>query len=181
MYVCQAMRSHEEESVRVCSGFCPGHEQLSSLFCFSFPAFAKMLWRCFRAKPILQVSWVGIWPWLGVLRPVKVHMKELMAVNHITEQSANFLLFFFNWPHMIHEIHDGASDKPDGKRWRRLFIIAWSWFNHCFWFCLLLVLAASVPMPSYPSSGSGSSSSSSSTSHLASPPVSTAQRMHCSC
>lgn len=50
-----------------------------------------------------------------------------------------------------------------------------------FGFVFLLVLAASVPMPSYPSSGSGSSSSSSSTSHLTSPPVSTAQGMHCLC
>lgn len=24
-------------------GFCPRHEQLSSIFCFSFPAFVKML------------------------------------------------------------------------------------------------------------------------------------------
>lgn len=104
-----------------------------------------------------------------------------MPVNHITEQNVDFLLFSFNWPHMIHETHDAVRDKLDGKRWRRLSITAWSWFNHFFWFCLLLVLAASVPMPSYPSSGSGSSSSSSSTSHLTSPPVSTAQGMHCLC
>lgn len=34
-------------------GFCPRHQQLSSLSCFSFPAFVKMLWRLLRAKPIL--------------------------------------------------------------------------------------------------------------------------------
>lgn len=31
-----------------------------------------------------------------------------MDVNHITEENADFLLFSFNWPHMIHELHDGA-------------------------------------------------------------------------
>lgn len=37
-------------------GFCPRHEQLCSLFCFSFPAFAKMFWRLFRAKTILLLG-----------------------------------------------------------------------------------------------------------------------------
>lgn len=163
-------------------GFCPRREQLSSLFCFSFPAFAKVLWRLFGANPILlagEVScWMGIWPWSGVFRPVRVCTEEWIHVNHITEQNADVLLSSFDWPHMIHETHDGAWDKSDEKRLRRFFIIiAWCWFNHFFCFCLLLVLAASVPMPSYPSSGSGSSSSSSSTSHLTSPPVSTARGM----
>lgn len=78
-------------------------------------------------------------------------------------------------------------DKPDVRRWKRHFSIDSRWQVILYWyiyfsfFLFPLFLAASVPMPSYPSSGSGSSSSSSSTSHLASPPVSTAQWMHHFC